>query len=126
MNKLEAYKNATKWWASLDFYKREELRTLYETEVLNSEESLRLYLSEHPHIQITERNTLKINGDDLAYPVDCNYSKSISKREYFAAMAMQGLVTDKSITYDTVAEFSIKMADRLISELNKPLSNDPN
>jgi len=45
--------------------------------------------------------------------------QGLTKREYFAAMAMQGLVTDSNLTYDTVAEFSVMMADKLISELNK-------
>jgi len=68
---------------------------------------------------MTNRET---NGNDLSYPFDSFFaSKSLTKREYFAAMAMQGLVSDSdnNITYDTVAEFSVMMADKLISELNK-------
>lgn len=46
--------------------------------------------------------------------------EGLTKREHFAAMAMQGLIAAK-YDFDTpaVAEWSVKFADSLIEELNK-------
>jgi len=55
-------------------------------------------------------------------------SKGISKREYFAAMAMQGLATKEEIQAtdgwnrdrkESCARYAVNMADALIAELNK-------
>ncbi len=44
----------------------------------------------------------------------------LTKREYFAAMAMQGLVRmDLSISESKIAELSVMQADALIKQLNK-------
>lgn len=44
----------------------------------------------------------------------------LTKREYFAAMAMQGIVsTDLADTYENFAKASVMMADALIEQLNK-------
>lgn len=46
----------------------------------------------------------------------------LTKREYFAAMAMQALLSDSNsiaLTPHCVAEFSIQMSEILINELNK-------
>ena len=47
----------------------------------------------------------------------------LTKREYFAAMAMQGMCAHSSLTkilaYENIAEWSVKQADALIEALNK-------
>jgi len=53
--------------------------------------------------------------------------KGLTKREYFAAMAMQGFcqffsdsyADQDARTYKTSARLAVKMADALITELNK-------
>lgn len=68
------------------------------------------------------------NPNDSAYPVRLNPQDphsdmgGLTKREYFAAMAMQGMmVADmKSDEWSEIrARRSIRMADSLIAELNK-------
>lgn len=46
---------------------------------------------------------------------DPEYATGLSKREYFAAMAMQGILSDSSGSgkIDTIAESSVIMADAL-------------
>jgi hypothetical protein len=45
----------------------------------------------------------------------------LTKREYFAAMAMQGLLTESQVldNHDKFAKFAVQAADALIAELNK-------
>ena len=46
----------------------------------------------------------------------------LTKREYFAAMAMQGMLSSENNTlfgYETIATHSVKHADALINALNK-------
>jgi hypothetical protein len=46
----------------------------------------------------------------------------LTKREYFAAMAMKGIITNKDgldIKIERIAESAVDMADALIEELNK-------
>jgi uncharacterized protein with von Willebrand factor type A (vWA) domain len=44
----------------------------------------------------------------------------LTKREYFAAVAVQGLLASTSTgSYQLFAEKAVKMADQLIIELNK-------
>jgi hypothetical protein len=69
-------------------------------------------------------------GNDSAYGfvdnrssdyVDNEVRYGLSKREYFAAMAMQGMVS-KTNDYNyarAIAEVAVKYADELINELNK-------
>lgn len=75
-------------------------------------------------------NKMKTKGDDFAFSgVEHGYSYGIpdvttipglTKREYFAAMAMQGiLASDNSLPIPVVAYDSIKMADALIGQLNE-------
>lgn len=48
----------------------------------------------------------------------------LTKREYFAALAMQGIVsTDLADTYENFAKASVAMADALIKALNKEQNN---
>jgi len=49
-------------------------------------------------------------------------STGLTKREYFAAMAMQGISANASLTstsFEKIAEWSVKQAEALITELNK-------
>ena len=49
-------------------------------------------------------------------------TRGLTKREYFAAMAMQALITnDKDYNYccDELAMYALRYADNLIIELNK-------
>lgn len=48
-------------------------------------------------------------------------STGLTKREYFAAMALQGLLTRGSGTFDDYAACAVQAADDLIAELNKPV-----
>jgi len=62
--------------------------------------------------------------NDTVYPVtlDVHKEEGITKREYFAAMAMQGLISARAydlcdIEYTAID--AVNMADALIKELNK-------
>ena len=49
-------------------------------------------------------------------------NKGLTKREYFAAMALQGMLASANNTlfdYETIATHSVKHADALINALNK-------
>ena len=49
-----------------------------------------------------------------------DYKKGLTKREYFAAMALQGLLpTNISQSIEEDAKNAVKLADILIEELNK-------
>lgn len=53
-----------------------------------------------------------------------NEPNVFSKRDIFAAMAMQGISSSFTVSREVMAEFTatvaVKYADALISELNKP------
>jgi hypothetical protein len=61
--------------------------------------------------------------DDAAFPQIIDHKegtiliKGLSKREYFAAMAMQGLLANPNIS--VVTSDAVLYADKLIAELNK-------
>jgi hypothetical protein len=63
------------------------------------------------------------NGNKTAFPSDIHrYTDGgLTKREYFAAMAMQGIV-DRNFHYDDVARDSVRFADAILKELDKPKS----
>lgn len=77
---------------------------------------------------------MKTNPSDTAYPSAAisNYEEtnavgSLTKREYFAAMAMQGLLANSGNVDETVqadAVLAVKAAESLINELNKKSSNE--
>jgi hypothetical protein len=46
-------------------------------------------------------------------------AKYLTKREYFAAMAMQGLCTSPELTIEITAVLAVKQAELLIKSLNK-------
>ena len=62
---------------------------------------------------------MNVFDDTLAFASD--YSTGLTKRELFAAMAMQGLLADQSIdgTASRYAGFAVKCADALIEALNE-------
>lgn len=53
------------------------------------------------------------------------HTRGLTKREYFAAMAMQGILVYK-VPHDQLAEKAVTMADALIKSLNesKPTENE--
>lgn len=56
--------------------------------------------------------------EELGHPI---YNLGLTKREYFAAMAMQGmLASEKKFTLATIAVDSVQMADALIAMLYQP------
>ena len=56
------------------------------------------------------------------YYRDCG----LTKREYFAGLAMQGILSKHGIGqyYDKVAEEAVKYADALLEELDKQIDNE--
>lgn len=75
---------------------------------------------------VKEHLLLKELGNANAFPqakedlnVDSEYG--LTKREYFAAMAMQGLLANGNYitSYKLLGEESVMFADALIAELNK-------
>ena len=62
-------------------------------------------------------------GTETAYPITnrvLEWQVGLTKREYFAAMAMQGILADhtRSLGKD-IAIDAVKMADHLIKALNE-------
>lgn len=78
---------------------------------------------------------MKTNPNDLIQPVKSDkirvgggdvYGGGLTKREYFSAMAMQGILSGDIIINDHLnqspkwsAEYALQCADALIVELNK-------
>lgn len=75
---------------------------------------------------------MEISKHDLAFPCPSDYvgNGGLTKREYFAAMAMQSLLSindgevpkkgDMALwNYETIATCATRAADFLITELNK-------
>jgi hypothetical protein len=58
-----------------------------------------------------------------AYPnIQVPSLKGLTKREYFAAMALQGIISNKDgldIKIERIVESAVDTADALIEELNK-------
>lgn len=50
--------------------------------------------------------------------------EELTKRDWFAAMALQGLISDKNLTFDKTAEWAVRAADELIWRLEH--TEDPN
>lgn len=63
------------------------------------------------------------NGKRPAYPAetDQKYYLGLTKREYFAAIAMQGMLAHGR-TQDGIPEKSVQIADALLAELDKTKS----
>lgn len=71
---------------------------------------------------------MKTNGNDFTNPVSlpsAMYTCGLTKREFFAAMAMQGFIASefymsgKNVHETRTAEHAVSYADALIEELNK-------
>jgi len=64
------------------------------------------------------------NPNENAFPEVPGGFTGLTKREYFAAMAMQGVMTGPDYKHvdsaSKVAEWAVAQADALINELNKP------
>lgn len=65
-------------------------------------------------------------ANEPIYPIDYsedNYvTRGLTKREYFAAIAMKGIITNKDgldIKIERIVESAVDTADALIEELNK-------
>jgi len=59
-------------------------------------------------------------GRELALPKQ--YDDGLTKREYFAALAMQGLMANEEFSYDSckaIAEKAVEQADELLAALAK-------
>lgn len=75
----------------------------------------------------TDGNDLVNSGEDYEYIGQCVTRtikhSGLTKRELFAAMAMQGLLSDWPTNYESAAEnaakTAVKFADALINELNE-------
>lgn len=63
------------------------------------------------------------NGNKTAFPAGDLGTPGLTKREYFAAMAMQGIVSfgDNVTSYDedVMAKAAVRIADELLAELEK-------
>ena len=63
------------------------------------------------------------NGNDLVYPTNDCREGTLTKRELFAAMAMQGQLAHRNgyteNGYGVIASDAVEFADALITELNK-------
>ena len=70
----------------------------------------------------------KTIANDCSFPVIAgNYlvDSGLTKREYFAAMAMQGLLSHYGTSYSVQNTMeAVYMADALIEELNKTKTNE--
>jgi len=73
----------------------------------------------------TFRRNEMTKPNDPAFPVspaDYSAKHGLTKREYFAAMAMQGICANSSLaersSYNSFAEWSVQQADALIEALN--------
>jgi hypothetical protein len=51
-------------------------------------------------------------------------SRGLTKREYFAAMAMSGFCGDSQTKTEIIANLAVKIADQLIDELNKQITTN--
>ena len=65
---------------------------------------------------------METKANESIKPIEYNnnyISTGLTKREYFAAMAMQGLLANDSGLITSKARDAVKAADALIEELNK-------
>lgn len=70
---------------------------------------------------------MKTDPNDTAYPIvvtkdrETEIGQGLTKREYFAAMAMQGFCANANVfsNLKDTAIWAVKEADALINELNK-------
>ena len=67
------------------------------------------------------KGTHPINQMDLGNSIEQHtaFSLGLTKREYFAAMAMQGYITNGGYCVDEDARLAVESADALIKALNE-------
>jgi hypothetical protein len=59
-------------------------------------------------------------ADSAVHPYEYAQERGLTKREYFAALAMQGMMANnRDGSSQLFAELSVKMADALIKALNQ-------
>jgi hypothetical protein len=67
---------------------------------------------------------MQTRKDDNAFPVLDSYGETveigISKREYFAGLALQGILANPEFMSTMAARVAVKKADELIIALNTP------
>lgn len=61
-------------------------------------------------------------GSHIAFPCSERHSETLTKREHFASIALQGLLTKYSLNkpedQQLVCQMAVELADSLIVELN--------
>jgi len=61
------------------------------------------------------------NKQTFPFSVGANFNPGLTKREYFAGLAMQGMLASgklyTTLDYDTLGEKAVKFADNLLSQL---------
>lgn len=62
------------------------------------------------------------NPNDTAFPDQHLIGQGLTKREFFAAMAMQGLLSNPNIS--CVTSLAVLFADQLIKALNQTQTNE--
>ena len=72
-------------------------------------------------VTINTQNAQRVTlPDQTAFPSTELMTFGLSKREYFAAMAMFGFISQKHLeSISDISEWSVKQADELIKALNK-------
>jgi len=58
-------------------------------------------------------------GKDSIHNSEQGTQDGLTKREYFAAIAMQGYITAQYGSVEDAAKYAVKSSDALIAELNK-------
>ena len=71
---------------------------------------------------------METKKNESAFPIiaeDYIIDGGLTKREYFAAMALQGLLADyESESIEDYSKYAVKLADSLIEELSKKKTNE--
>lgn len=69
---------------------------------------------------------MSTQANDAAYPIAngvLEWQGGLTKREYFAAMALQGMLADRRLYHpddmESACSDAVKMADELINKLNQ-------
>ncbi len=60
-----------------------------------------------------------VYSPDEVKKLPVGYAGDLSKREYFAGLAMQGMLSSCDVGEDIVAKGSVRYADALMKELSK-------
>lgn len=66
-----------------------------------------------------EKEIAKNNGLQKVPCVDGDPRSGITKREYFAGLAMQGLLAGNALCHSDVHNYAVRFADKLLIELEK-------